>query len=157
MSTDYVDAVLQPDEVVTFRGKISWTVYIPYVVIGGAVSQGPIRDVFINPDESIMLQNPHLGVAFSSIFILSFAIPYLVRKLTIIATTNKRVILKFGVVFRRSLEMNMDKVESVEVEQSVFGRIFNSGAVVIHGTGGGKRRFRNIDSPLSFRNHIIAK
>lgn len=157
MSVDYVDAVLQPGEKVTFRGKLSWTTYIPYVAIGLIVLNGPIRDLFFEPEKSLILRSPPFAVAFALILILSFLIPFIKRKLTLIAATDRRVILKVGIIFRRSIEMNMDKIESVEIEQTVFGRLCNSGTVIIRGTGGRKEGFAYIDSPLEFRSHVIAK
>jgi Bacterial PH domain len=52
--------------------------------------------------------------------------------------------------------MHMDKVESVEVKQSVLGRILNYGDVEIRGVGTGFEPLRMIDSPLELRNHITA-
>ncbi len=51
----------------------------------------------------------------------------------------------------------MDKIESVDIEQTIFGRMFNCGGVIIHGTGGRTERLKDIDSPLALRAHIIAK
>ena len=52
--------------------------------------------------------------------------------------------------------MNMDKVESVNVDQTLLGRIFGYGTVVVHGTGGGLEPLPNIASPITFRNHVTA-
>ena len=52
--------------------------------------------------------------------------------------------------------MNMSKVESVDVDQSVAGRILGFGTVTIHGTGGGIESMRNIADPIAFRNHVTA-
>jgi uncharacterized membrane protein YdbT with pleckstrin-like domain len=55
------------------------------------------------------------------------------------------------------MEMNMDKVESVDVDQSVFGRIFGYGDIVVRGTGSGLEPLKGIDSPIEFRNHVTAR
>lgn len=68
--------------------------------------------------------------------------------------TNKRVMMKVGWIRRKSLEIMIEKVEGVLVDQSVFGRIFNYGAITIIGTGGTKDRFPFIPDPLLFRKTV---
>jgi uncharacterized membrane protein YdbT with pleckstrin-like domain len=72
-----------------------------------------------------------------------------------IAVTNRRVIYKKGLVRRQTNEMNMDKVESVQVDQSILGRLFDFGTVKILGTGEGFESLRTIAGPIKLRNSII--
>jgi uncharacterized membrane protein YdbT with pleckstrin-like domain len=79
------------------------------------------------------------------------------RRWTIeIAVTDRRVIYKKGFINRRTVEMNMDKIESVDVEQQLFARLLNYGDITIHGTGEGKEPIREVDHPLEFRSHVTA-
>jgi len=71
--------------------------------------------------------------------------------------TNLRVVHKTGFIKRRTFEMSLDKVESVDVNQSILGRILNYGDVTILGVGEGKETISTIDSPLEFRNYITAR
>jgi uncharacterized membrane protein YdbT with pleckstrin-like domain len=71
--------------------------------------------------------------------------------------TNMRVVHKSGFIKRRTFEMALDKVESVDVNQSVLGRILNYGDVTIMGVGEGKETIRTIAYPLQFRNNITAR
>ena len=71
--------------------------------------------------------------------------------------TNLRVVHKTGFIKRRTFEMSLDKVESVDVNQSILGRILNYGDVTIMGVGEGKETIRTIASPLQFRNFITAR
>ena len=67
------------------------------------------------------------------------------------AVTNKRVIVKTGLISRRTLEMNLSKIESVNVDQSIMGRILGYGTITIIGTGGTRESFPKIAEPLLFR------
>ncbi len=67
------------------------------------------------------------------------------------AITNKRVIIKTGLISRRTVELNLTKIESVNVDQSILGRILGYGSLQIVGTGGTKEIFPNINKPLTFR------
>ena len=71
--------------------------------------------------------------------------------------TNLRVVHKTGFIKRRTFEMSLDKVESVDVNQSILGRILNYGDVTILGVGEGKETISTIASPLAFRNYITAR
>jgi uncharacterized membrane protein YdbT with pleckstrin-like domain len=70
------------------------------------------------------------------------------------AITNKRVIVKEGLISRRSLEMGIPKVESVAVDQSIMGRILGYGTLHIRGTGGTNEHFHRIANPMAFRKHF---
>ena len=71
--------------------------------------------------------------------------------------TNLRVVHKTGFIKRRTFEMSLDKVESVDVNQSILGRILNYGDVTILGVGEGRETISTIASPLEFRNFITAR
>ncbi len=79
------------------------------------------------------------------------------RWTTEVDVTDRRVVYKRGFIRRHTVEINMDKVESVDVDQSLFGRLFDYGDVVIRGTGAGIEPLRGIDSPLAFRNAVTAR
>jgi uncharacterized membrane protein YdbT with pleckstrin-like domain len=79
------------------------------------------------------------------------------RWTTEIDVTNRRIVYKRGFIKRHTVEMNMDKVESVDVDQSIFGRLLNHGDITIRGTGIGLEPLRGIGAPLEFRNHVTAR
>jgi uncharacterized membrane protein YdbT with pleckstrin-like domain len=70
------------------------------------------------------------------------------------AVTNKRVLIKIGLVQRHTLELLLGKVETIGVEQGISGRIFNYGTIVVTGTGGTKELFPVIAKPLEFRKAV---
>ena len=61
------------------------------------------------------------------------------RWTTELSVTNHRVIYKRGFIRRHTVEMNMDKVETVNVDQSILGRIAGYGTIHVLGTGQGYR------------------
>jgi uncharacterized membrane protein YdbT with pleckstrin-like domain len=71
--------------------------------------------------------------------------------------TNLRVVHKEGFIKRQTFEMSLDKVESVDVSQSIMGRLLNYGDVTILGVGEGRKKIETIASPLAFRNFITAR
>ncbi len=70
------------------------------------------------------------------------------------AVTNRRVIIKTGWISRRTIELNMSKVESVEVAQDIFARMLGYGTIIVNGTGGTREPFSLINDPLGFRRAV---
>ncbi len=65
--------------------------------------------------------------------------------------TNKRILIKTGWIRRNTLELFLDKVEAINVTQSIPGRIFGYGTIRMVGTGGTEDPFFYIPDPLNFR------
>ena len=74
---------------------------------------------------------------------------------TEIAITNKRIIAKFGFIKRRTVEINLDKVEALRVEQGVMGRMLNFGTILLSGVGSTIDPMPNIADPLVFRRKFM--
>lgn len=129
--SSYIDAVLINDERVLYRARISmWSLW-PYVLFGA-------------------LLIPLFGVG-----LLLWLWAWIVFATTELAITNKRVIAKTGLMQRRTIEMFLEKIESIQVDQSVLGRLFNFGSVVISGTGVHSAPFKNISDPLALRRNFM--
>ena len=73
------------------------------------------------------------------------------------AITNKRVIIKLGLISIHTLEMNLSKVESITVDQNPMARIFGYGSITIIGTGGTRELFHNIANPMEFRRQFLSR
>jgi uncharacterized membrane protein YdbT with pleckstrin-like domain len=81
---------------------------------------------------------------------------WLRRRATEIVVTDRRVIFKRGLLSRHTVEMNVSKIETVDVEQGLSGRIWDYGTLLIRGTGSGFEPLEGVGSPLSIRNAIVA-
>jgi len=86
----------------------------------------------------------------SGIFTL-FIAPALARWSDEFVITNKRIIVKTGIISRKTLEMNLNKIESVNVDQSILGRLLGYGTITIIGTGGTRESFPDIGHAAEFR------
>lgn len=74
---------------------------------------------------------------------------------TEIVKTNKRIILKMGLIMRDTIEIPLSQIESVNVTQSVFGRIFGYGTISIIGTGGTNQNIKDIANIVKFRKALL--
>jgi uncharacterized membrane protein YdbT with pleckstrin-like domain len=78
------------------------------------------------------------------------------RQTTELVLTDRRIITKRGLISRNTVEMNLNKVESLHIDQSLMGRIFNYGDVTVVGTGASLEPLLGISSPLDLRKKIGA-
>ncbi|HOQ43634.1 MAG TPA: PH domain-containing protein [Smithellaceae bacterium] len=94
----------------------------------------------------------HWRIYFTSKAVLTLWISPIIRQMTSeFVITNKRIIMKTGLISRKTFEMNLQKIESVNVDQSFWGRLLGFGTVSIVGTGGSRESFSDISKPLLFR------
>jgi uncharacterized membrane protein YdbT with pleckstrin-like domain len=104
-------------------------------------------------DESIAFETKlHWTTIFTlrSLFTLTLAF-WFARWLSEFVITNRRIIIKTGFIARETFEMNLSKIESVNVDQSFMGRILNYGSITIIGSGGTRESFHKISRPMAFR------
>jgi uncharacterized membrane protein YdbT with pleckstrin-like domain len=129
--TSYIEGALIKDEKVIYTGHISLWSLSGWIVLG-----------------FLLLAAFGLGLIF-------WLVAYVKYKTTELAITNKRVIAKFGFISRRTVEININKIESIQVEQTVIGRIFNFGTLMIAGTGTTHAPIPGISKPLEFRKAFM--
>ena len=82
-------------------------------------------------------------------------VAYVRYKSTELAVTTKRVIVKHGFISRQTIEINLSKIESIRVDQGIFGRLFDFGTLVISGTGASHAPLAGIAEPMVFRKAFI--
>jgi uncharacterized membrane protein YdbT with pleckstrin-like domain len=95
-----------------------------------------------------------MALVFFFLALCAWLAAWVERLTTEIAVTSRRVILKRGLVWRSTMELNAGKIESVQVDQSITGRILNFGTVSARGTGAGLEPIRRVAAPLRLRAAI---
>ena len=151
---NYVRRVLQPGETITHATRLHSVIFLPAILWFAAAIVLLIAALTLDGDLRV---GGEALAAFAAIFGLWTGTPALIRRATTeLAVTDRRVIYKSGVLARHTLEMNRSKVESVDVDQSVLGRMLDFGTIVVRGTGGSLEPIRMVGDPLSFRSHITA-
>jgi uncharacterized membrane protein YdbT with pleckstrin-like domain len=152
----YIDEILQPGEKLLYSTTIHWIFYAPGVL---AWIVAIVCWILQRRAES-----QGAGVFWLAIAVVAALIAvywsfraWFHRWTTETDVTSLRVVHKEGFIKRRTFEMNLDKVESVDVDQTILGRLLGYGDVTINGVGEGRETIRTIAHPLQFRNHITAR
>jgi uncharacterized membrane protein YdbT with pleckstrin-like domain len=129
--TSYVEGALVKDEQIVHTGRISlWSLW--HLILLGIV----------------LLPAFGAGLIF-------LAIAYVRYKSTELAVTTKRIIVKQGFIRRSTIEINLNKAESIRVDQGLLGRLLNFGTLIISGTGTSHAPLTGIADPLAFRKAFI--
>lgn len=147
----YSRSTLAPNETPYFKTSLHWIIFarfgvlaflvflfaaIPFA-IGVQALTGSELGWFTLPLPAFILLPPTLAFASSELVI-----------------TDRRVLIKTGIVRRQSLEMFVSKIESIAVDQGFLGRVFDYGTVTVRGTGGFEEPFEGIAEPILFRNWV---
>jgi uncharacterized membrane protein YdbT with pleckstrin-like domain len=149
----YVDSILEPGETVRYRTTVSWTIYAPAILLAAGAA---IAAILAATYSDVTTFGLFVAVVLALAALATFVPAWLRRWSTEIAVTDRRIILKRGLIRRHTIEMNMQKVESVDVDQTLAGRLFNYGNVAIRGTGSSFETLRMIDAPLKLRTTVTA-
>ncbi|QCR38758.1 PH domain-containing protein [Nissabacter sp. SGAir0207] len=148
----YVDSNLSKGEEVITRAHVSWLSFLFVIVIGTVCLLIGLLGALIRGSGGGDIP----GISWFFILVGAF----LLLKVTLIivttelALTNKRVIAKFGFIRRTTVELRLDKVESLEVNQGIMGRLLGYGNIVVKGTGGTGTPIPSIKKPLDFRRIV---
>ena len=145
----YVDSQLLPNEAVLYRARLHRSLYTVSFVFGVLAL---VASIFAVGQPSVWWVALALGVVTT----LAFVSSWLRSSSSEFAVTDKRVVIKVGLIRRRTLETMLGKVEGIGVDQSLTGRMLGFGTIVVTGTGGTKEEFDRIANPLEFRRQVQA-
>jgi uncharacterized membrane protein YdbT with pleckstrin-like domain len=154
----YIDEILQPGEKVLYSTNAHWIFYFPAIVAWIVALALLIVSVTVAAGIPSLVLACWAGAAVVAIAALYWTIRGWFQRLTTETdVTDRRVVHKTGFIKRRTFEIALDKIESVDVDQTILGRILNYGDVTIMGVGEGRQRISTIASPLAFRSSITAR
>jgi len=155
----YVERNLIAGEAVVFQTKHHWIVMLGSFVLGLALDLAGIAVliyVLNQRDWSAGSRDAALLAAAVAVIAGSLLTLYgtMKRNATEMVVTNKRVIVKTGLLQRNTFEMLLSRIESIGVQEPVLGRMLGYGTVILRGVGGTPDEFDLIAKPLEFRSHV---
>jgi catechol 2,3-dioxygenase-like lactoylglutathione lyase family enzyme len=139
----YIDENLLPDEHVVYRAELHWIIFA--------------RAILVLVVGLVLVFVPRIGQAGLVVLLLGVVMlvpPFVDYRTTELGVTNKRVIVKTGLVRRRTLELLLRQVEAISVDQSLLGRLLGFGSITLTGTGGVREVFHRVREPLELRRRI---
>ena len=133
-----LESLLKP----SLKPQIATTIIILSIIIFAVVNDGKEQDLIEVLVYSVLGAVIYLGYYFVLRYFSEYGI------------SNKRVILKIGIIRRDIDEMNLNSIESVSIKQSILGRLLNYGTIIVSGRGTTQILFKDLDSPVKIRKQI---
>ena len=151
----YAEKVLQPGETIVYRARLHWILYLGGILGVVAAVILAVAAVAL-PGEAL-----RLGLIVAALIALFLGLFQMLRAWFVVANTeiivtSRRLIYKTGFIARDTVEMNLDKVESVLVEQGLLGRLLGYGRVIVRGVGSGLEPIDRVAAPLELHLNIGA-
>jgi uncharacterized membrane protein YdbT with pleckstrin-like domain len=144
----YITTHLLPGETITYRTRLHWKIFVAPVLVSLAMLALALWALSAN--------RRLIALAPVAIAVIVLFAAWIRRRSSEFAVTNKRVIIKLGVMSTRSMELLLSKIEGITVTQSLSGRVFGYGEIVVTGSGGTQEPFDSIQAPLDFRQAVQA-
>jgi len=157
----YIEKNLVPGETVVCETRLHWVVMVWHIVLSVLLLEIPALALLfyafsherqLEPGTLHLMQGG--GIALLLISGIVISVGAIRRKATEMAVTNRRVVVKTGLAARKTIEMLLNKIESIEVNESGMGRVLGYGTITLIGTGGTSEMFHSIAQPLEFRNQV---
>ena len=146
----YVDSVLAEGETIVHRAAVSHWKFLASYLVGTLLVVGGAAPLFLSIRRDYWLA----GAIAAALGILVILVALVRRATTELVLTDRRIIAKRGLVSRDTVEMNLGKVESVHVNQSLLGRLLDYGDVTVVGTGSSLEPLSGIAQPLELRKKL---
>ena len=155
----YVESNLVPGEAVIYQPRLHWIVMLGHVVLGcllfglsGVLLYYALSQTGIQSGKLHIMEGGGVGLLVCGV--VAILLGMVRRNATEMAVTSRRVVIKTGLASRKTIEMLLNKVESIEVSETAFGRMLGYGTIVVIGTGGTPEPFHKVAHPLEFRSQV---
>jgi uncharacterized membrane protein YdbT with pleckstrin-like domain len=145
----FIDKNLMSGEALVYRTRLHWALFLQPLVLM-LVFAAALVAVAAKVGENWT----YVPLALLVLAVLSGLSRYVGYLSSEFGVTNLRVIVKVGLISIRSVEVLLPKVEAIQIEQDLWGRVFGYGTIIITGTGGTKEVFAMIESPYEFRSQV---
>jgi hypothetical protein len=156
----YVERNLVAGETVIYETRLHWIVMIGHILIGCLLFglPGVLLLYYALSQTGLDTNTLHImeggGGALLVFGVVTILMGMVRRNATEMAVTNRRVVIKTGLASRKTIEMLLNKVESIEVSETAFGRMLGYGTILVIGTGGTTEPFQKVAQPLEFRSQV---
>lgn len=155
----YIEASLVPGETVVYQTRLHWIVMLRHILLGlvllaagGALLSYVLEQPRMgNTGEQVAKGGAAALLVCGIVAIIAGAVR---RNATEMAVTTRRVVVKLGLMNRKTIEMLLNKIETIEVSEPMAGRMLGYGSITMIGTGGTSEPFHKISHPLQFRGAV---
>lgn len=155
----YIEASLVPGETVVYQTRLHWIVMLRHILLALLLlaGSGALLSYLLNHPR-LVNTSEHLAEGGAAALLVCGIVAIFAgvvrRNATEMAVTTRRVVVKQGLVNRKTIEMLLNKIETIEVSEPMVGRMLGYGSITMVGTGGTSEPFHKISHPLQFRSEV---
>jgi uncharacterized membrane protein YdbT with pleckstrin-like domain len=142
----YLQQSLAPGETIVATFKLHWFMWIRFWIV---IVLGIVATVAL-----LIAQLPWAALAAAVVALLIAGYQWLWLRGIEQAVTNRRVVRKTGIVSRNTTELRLASIETVDLRQSFWGRVFGYGNVEITGRGESAMMLDRIAHPIEVKRDI---
>lgn len=155
----YIEASLVPGETVVYQTRLHWIVMLRHILLGLVLlAAGGALLAYLLKQPQWGNTSKHLAEGGAAALLAGGVVAIIAgvirRNATEMAVTTRRVVVKLGLVNRKTIEMLLNKIETIEVSEPMTGRMLGYGSITMIGTGGTSEPFHKISHPLQFRSAV---
>lgn len=147
----YSRSTLAPDETPCYKTSLHWVIFLRFAALAAVLFLFAAIPFAIAIQAVTGSEIGWFALPLPALLLLPPAVAFASSELVI---TDRRVLIKTGVIRRQTLELFISKIESIAIDQGFFGRLLDYGSVTIRGTGGFEEPFEAIARPILFRNWV---
>lgn len=137
-------AVKETENVVVYQARLHWILFF-----------GPVILVVLAWIMNFYMRAPHeLGWAVGAMAVIWEFVVWLTYHFSFLNIKKNRIVMCSGILVRQTVDIPMNKIESIDIRQSILGSILQYGSLVITGTGGTRQSINFINKPLTCRRYI---
>ncbi|MGE0109546.1 MAG: PH domain-containing protein [Bdellovibrionales bacterium] len=160
--SSYVKRAMHADEEIIYAAQLHWVIYQSGFLIAllgallGHFGGNFVRE--IAPEKVSEFFVPilsHISLGVVALGALMLISAYIRQISTELVVTNHRVIAKHGYISTTSYELMMTKVEGATIDQTIWGRIWGYGTLMVKGTGGGSSPINHVSDPYKFHTYLM--
>lgn len=143
-------------EKVILEERMHGAVFIlPFLIAAVGVVFAVVMNKMLGPTYAmIAVLGGALFVFEAALEFLKLLVRFATRRLTL---TNKRIVIKYGLISRNTFEVLLTKVEGIGIKQPLLGRVVGFGTITVTGTGGAHQMFWGMRDPEEFRKRVQAE
>ena len=155
----YIEASLVPGETVVYQTRLHWIVMLRHILLGALLlaGSGALLSYLLHQPRSGNTSE-HLTEGGAAALLVGGIVAIFAgvvrRNATEMAVSTRRVVIKQGLVNRKTIELLLNKIETIEVSEPMIGRMLGYGSITMIGTGGTSEPFHKIAHPLRFRGEV---
>lgn len=141
----YVTENLAPGEHVIYQTHLHWKIFFKAIII----------TILALNFLSLQSWNREWPAVVGTILLIWAGINAIINAIELqtaeFAVTDRRLIMKWGILSRQSIDLRLIQMETLLVEQSLIGRILDYGKIVVVGSGGTRQYTPDIADPFAYR------